>query len=160
MSPLPPPPPRPSTGMRGVFLRPSDAGNLSGGRLAGRLHWAKICLPPPSTRLLSGGQMPFYCYLFSSSDGASQECQPSSATVIEDFIFLIPPSLCPVRPAASPPLVLAEGKGLWRPPATPISLETDEASSLLLPSSSPLLPVLPPSYNDVFFSAWDKLYFL
>lgn len=120
---------------------------------------------PRSTRLLSGGQMPFYCYLFSSSDGASHECQPSSASVIEGFIFLIlpsiPPSLPPSVPSAQPLLCLSSWrreKGFGDPPRPQSHLRRMRR---LLSSSHPppLLPILPPPIMMSFSVAGTNFFF-
>lgn len=76
-------------------------------------------------------------YLFSFANSVSQTCQPHLILSLRFSPFLS-------VPVASLALSLGEGKGSGDP-ATPISLETDEAAS---PSSLPSFPSSPPSLSS------------
>lgn len=154
--------PPPLTGMCRAFLGPSAAGNLSGGRLAGRFHRPKCVTPPPTPpppafSLAAKCLFIIICFhpLMARRRDVSRVPLLSLRILFPSSLPLsFPPSLLPSVPSAQPLLRLLS----WRrekgfgDPQQPQSHSRRMRRLLSLPPIPPPFP----SSNDVFSRGWNE----
>lgn len=132
-----------------MFLRPSAAGNLSGGRLAGRLHWAKICPPPLPPAFCLAAKCLFIVICFHPLMARRRNVSRAPLLSLRILFFS---SLPPSVPSARPLLRLSSWrreKGFGDPPRPQSHLRRMRR---LLSSSRPPPPFFPSSLPPIMMS--------